>query len=212
MTFCRLPTIYGQRTSTTLTYKRRTIRKIQSYYGPEWVGVYMKPSTAIALVVLFVGAGIFLLVYKRRPVQRQFKSTDEFVQWLANEAVKDARQQNRVDLDYSVASIEAVEKILSSLHDQYVKNPTSIAVNGLSSAYGAYVGEVIRRTEPGAKWERDDAVGGEKSYPIIWGGGSSYPMAWCYRRIANGPEDNVWTKYRVLKDQRSRRTSLTDKK
>jgi integrase len=57
--------------------------------------------------------------------------------------------------------------------------------------------------------KRDDPVGGEKSYPIVWGGGHSYPMAWCYHRIVNGPEDNVWIKYRVLKEQRDKRRGNT---
>lgn len=94
---------------------------------------------------------------------------------------------------------------LGNLHDHYAKNSSSVSVKGLASAYGAYIGEVIRRSEPGAKWERDDEVGGEKSYPIIWGTGlgHSYPMAWCYRRIVNGPEDNVWVKYSVLRDKYS---------
>jgi hypothetical protein len=116
--------------------------------------------------------------------------------------VKDAHDNNRLILDYTPDSIQSVEKILGSLHDQYVKNPSSVSANGLGSAYGAYIGEVIRKTGPGSKWERDDPVGGEKSYPIIWGGENSYPMAWCYRRIVNGPEDNVWIKYRVLKERR----------
>jgi hypothetical protein len=172
----------------------------------------VKQSSAIVLVILLLATGFFLLKRKRTPMERQFKTTGEFVQWLANEAVKDAQEQNHVELNYSVASIEKVEKVLGSLHDQYVKNPSSIAVNGIASAYGAYIGEVIRRTEPGARWERDDPVGGEKSYPIIWGGGNSYPMAWCYRRIVNGPEDNVWVKYRVLKDRRSQPSASEPKK
>jgi hypothetical protein len=63
-------------------------------------------------------------------------------------------------------SIENVEKILGGLHDQYTKNPSSVSANGLGSAYGAYIGEIIRRSELGAKWERDDPVAGEKSYPL----------------------------------------------
>jgi hypothetical protein len=116
--------------------------------------------------------------------------------------VKDAQDNSHVNLDYTPDSIQKVEQILAALHDKYVKDHSSISPNGLGSAYGAYIGEVIRRSEPGAKWERDDPVGGEKSYPIIWGGGHSYPMAWCYHRIVNGPEDNVWVKYRVLKQKR----------
>ena len=160
----------------------------------------MKTSTLIALVFV-----ILVLVFSLRgkyQKNKQFKTAGEFTQWMATEAVKDARENNHVSLDYTPESIQKVEQILGDLHDKYVKDHSSISANGLGSAYGAYIGEVIRRSEPGARWERDDPVGGEKSYPIVWGAGHSYPMAWCYHRIVNGPEDNVWVKYRVLKQKR----------
>jgi hypothetical protein len=161
----------------------------------------MKPTSAILLVALAIIAGLWLRTNGKRTPERKFASTDEFVQWLAGEAVKDAWEQNRTKLDYSVESIKTVEQILSGVHDQYAKDASSVSAKGLGSAYGAYIGEVIRRSEPGAHWDRDDALG-EKTYPIIWGPGAghSYPMAWCIRRILNGSEDNVWVKYRALKD------------
>jgi hypothetical protein len=163
----------------------------------------VKSSTVVLLVLLALGVVLFLLTrHKKAASALKFGSTDEFIQFMAAEAVKDAAEKDRINLDYSVDSIKKVEEILGRLHEQYVKDPSSISAKGLGSAYGAYIGEVIRKSEPGAKWERDDAVGGEKSYPIIWGPGHghSYPMAWCYHRIVNGPEDNVWVKFRVLKD------------
>jgi hypothetical protein len=160
----------------------------------------MKASTLIALVFIVLLIGFYLRAKYEKT--RQFKTAGEFAQWLATEAVKDAQENNHVSLDYAPESIQKVEQILGNLHDKYVKDHASISANGLGSAYGAYVGEVIRRSESGAKWERDDPVGGEKSYPIIWGSGRSYPMAWCYHRIVNGPEDNIWVKYRVLKQKR----------
>jgi hypothetical protein len=161
-------------------------------------------STPLIAVLLVLAVLLFLLWQRsRNGVERTFKSTDEFIQWLASEAEKDAEQENHVRLDYSVESIKSVERILGQLHDQYSKNPSSVSVKGIGSAYGAYVGEVIRRSEPGARWERDDAVGGEKSYPLIWGAGHSYPLAWCQKRIINGDEDNVWIKYYVLKERAS---------
>jgi hypothetical protein len=163
----------------------------------------VKLSSVILIAVLLVASGIWLRTHRKAAAERKFASTDEFVQWLASEAVKDAREQNHVNLDYSIDSIKSVEQILGGLHDQYVKDPSTISVKGLGSAYGAYIGEVIRRSEPSARWERDDKLG-EKTYPIIWGSGHSYPMAWCIRRILNGPEDNVWMKYRVLKDRLAR--------
>ena len=147
---------------------------------------------------------LFSLMSCRKEEQpRTFATTDEFIQWLASEAVQDAKTQNNVQLNYSVESIKAVDKILGQIHDAYVKDPKSVSVTGLGSAYGAYVGEVIRRSESGAKWERDDPVGGEKSYPLIWGAGHSYPLGWCQKRIINGDEDSVWVKYSVLKERAS---------
>lgn len=160
----------------------------------------MKTSTLVALVFVILIIGFYLRTKYEKT--RQFKTAGEFTQWLATEAVRDAQENNHVSLDYTPESIQKVEQILGGLHDKYVKDHSSISANGLGSEYGAYIGEIIRRSEPGAKWERDDPVGGEKSYPIIWGGGHSYPMAWCYHRIVNGPEDNVWLKYRVLKKKR----------
>jgi hypothetical protein len=152
-------------------------------------------------MILFVAGAIWLRTRAKTTPERKFATTDEFVQWLANEAVNDARQQDHTKLDYSVESIKTVEQILGRVHSQWTKDPPTVSAKGLGSAYGAYIGEVIRRSEPGAHWERDDELG-EKSYPIIWGptAGHSYPMAWCYRRILNGDEDNVWVKYRAVKD------------
>jgi hypothetical protein len=163
----------------------------------------LKKTTAIVLVFLALIIGF--VVRDRYVKQHQFQSPTEFAQWLATDAVQDAKDNNHVALDYTPASIQNVEKILGQLHDQYAKNPSSISANGLASAYGAYIGEVIRRSEPDVKWERDDPVGGEKSYPLIWGSLRTYPMAWCYHRIENGPEDDVWFKYRALKDERDKK-------
>jgi hypothetical protein len=165
----------------------------------------MTVKSALAMALLLVlCASLFLLWRRSRSGERAFKSTDEFIQWLASQAVEDAESQNHIHLDYSVESIKSVEKILGQLHEQYAKNPSSISEKGLGSAYGAYVGEVIRRSEPGARWERDDAAAGEKSYPLIWGAGHSYPLAWCRRRIVDGDGDNVWIKYYILKERASR--------
>jgi len=155
-----------------------------------------------AFAVLMFAAWRFQV--KSAPSPKTFQTTQDFIDFLSAEAVKDAETESHVRLDYTVDSIRKVEDILGGLHDQYAKNPSSIAAKGLATAYGAYIGEVIRKTDPNAKWEKGDAVGGEKSYPLIWGAGTSYPMAWCYHRIVNGAEDNVWIKYRVLKEHASR--------
>lgn len=167
----------------------------------------MKLLGVLAVIIVAVIAGAaFLNTKKKSPQQAEFKSTQEMMTFLAAEAVKDAEKENQIKLDYSPQSIEKVEAVLSKIHEQYTRDKSSIAINGLAMAYGAYIGEVIRKSEPGAKWERDHPVGGEKSYPLHWiaGGkaGESFPCGWCFKRITNGPEDNVWHKYQMIKEQR----------
>jgi len=157
----------------------------------------LKKSSSIAIVFVLLVVGS--LYYDRYQKAHQFEKGGEFAQFLATEAVRDAKENNHVLLDYTPESIKTVESILGSVHDQYVKNPSSVSAIGLGLAYGAYVGEVIRRSENGAKWERDDPVAGEKSYPLHWGGRVSFPLTWCNKRIVNGPEENVWNKYLALK-------------
>jgi len=123
------------------------------------------------------------------------------MQYLAAEAVDMAAKDAEVTLDYTPASIEKVEAVLGKIHQEYKRTESMTGVKGLAMAYGAYIGEVIRKSEPEAKWERDHPVGGEKSYPLHWRGGTAFVTAWCYRRIINGDEDNVWHKYIAIKDQ-----------
>ena len=136
------------------------------------------------LVVLIVAiAVIFAMRFlsgkrKKKSSEKKFKNTDEFVQWLASEAVNDASQQNHVELDYSIESIQRVDDVLGGLHKQYVKNASSVVVNGLATTYGADLGEVIRsrnRVRNGNETIRSEAKSltrspGAAGIPIPWRG------------------------------------------
>lgn len=141
------------------------------------------------------------------PLQKPAKTTQGFIDFLSAEAIKDADTESHVHLDYTVESIKKVEGILRDLHALYAKDHSSVAVDALAMAYGAYVGEVIRKTEPDVTWEKSDSGNAEKSPTLIWAGWQSYPMAWCYRRIVNGDEDNIWVKYQALKERVSQKAS-----
>ena len=155
----------------------------------------------------FIGLSAPLCFVQWSFAQKPATTTQDFIDFLSAEAMQDAQTESHVHLDYGVESIKQVESVLGSLHDLYAKNHSSVAVNALAMAYGAYIGEVIRKSEPNVRWEKSDTVGGEKSYPLVWAGGHAYPMAW-YRRIVHGDEDNVWNKYQAIKE----RASLKDSK
>ena len=181
-------------------------RSVYSAHAEHDVKSVVIGAGVVILAILF----LFLRSRTTQPKEKEFKSTDEFVQWLATEAVKDASQNNHVTLDYSIESIKSVDQILGKLHEQYTKAPATISLRGLSAAYGAYIGEAIRKNEPNVHWERDDQLG-EKTYPLVWSAGHSYPMGWCERRIQNGEEDSVWVKYSIFKDYKKLRNQSRTK-
>jgi hypothetical protein len=172
----------------------------------------MRMKSLVLLLVIAVLAGAIFLAFRRRTQTtvsrpREFASTQEMMEWLAGEAVDIAQQNGIAGLDYSPESIQRAEEALARMHDEFRKTKSTEGVAGLASAFGAYIGECIRRSEPETKWERDHPAMGEKSYPLHWRGGDSFPMSWAYKRITNGPEDSVWHKYILLKDRADSSTS-----
>jgi hypothetical protein len=162
----------------------------------------MKMTTTIVVLVVIVTLLAAAWLHRRRSVPAQFQATDEMMHYLASEAVDIAAKSYGMKLDYSTESIAQVEAILGKLHDEYVEKKSTEGLQGLAMAFGAYIGEAIKRSAPDARWGRDHPVAGEKSYPLHWLGGDSFPCGWCYKRMVNGPEDNVWHKYTRLKQER----------
>ena len=94
----------------------------------------MKLAAPICLTLVLVDGAYLIRTRAKGSAEGKFASTGEFLQWLVNETVKEAWEENHVKLDYSVESIKSVEKILGRLHDQYTKDPSTLSVNGLGSA------------------------------------------------------------------------------
>ena len=165
----------------------------------------MKPAVLLAIVLIVAGAYLYL-----RPAKSPtFKSTDDMMVWLANEAVDIAKRKG-ITLDYSEASVENAEDALGKLHDDFIasgKNTTGQV--GLGLAFGAYLGEVIKRNLKVGRWERDDALQGKNTYPFIWPDNShSYLSGWCHKRIIDGPEENVLNKYFVITGDERKKLGL----
>ena len=165
----------------------------QRLHGKQW------PVVAQFVVMLGMIAGLaWLSGYVFAPEPPAPPSFDAVMEQRAAEAVHRAENAMNLTLDYSPGSLPKVEKILTKLNIQHMEKPFSDErLRGESMLWGAYVGEVLRRHK-GGHWEPDSEAAGEGSFPLHWEGHESFPCAWCYKRIANGPEDNVWLKYLAL--------------
>jgi hypothetical protein len=117
---------------------------------------------------------------------------------LAAEAVQAAHDAYDVTLDYTEASVEHVEGILAKLHAEHRARlffPERMIAE--ANRWGAYVDEVARRVR-GGEWRRDSSHVGANAFPLVFGEQNEVcPCAWCYRRIRDGAEDNVWVKFRL---------------
>ena len=157
----------------------------------------------VAFVVVFV---LPMLARVWRLYRASRRPAAELMPLLAEQAVANAATHN-IHFDYTTDSIQQVETLLAAMHDAYVTDPSAVSVNLSAMRYGAYIGEAIRRSDPLCQndptcgWQTDHHVAGPKSYPFSWRGGESFPTAWCYKRIVNGDEDNVWVKYTLLRDR-----------
>lgn len=162
----------------------------------------------VRLVILLVAVAFLSLSCRRVPVSAKSPvgleaispsdDTPARMRHFAEQAVIDAAGRYRTQLDYSPESVEAVERILDSLaRASNAQRSTDADLRAEALIFGAYIGEVIRR-QHGGEWARDHQQAGPGSYPLSWQGHDSFPYGWCYKRLTNGPEDNVWHKYQYF--------------
>jgi hypothetical protein len=105
-----------------------------------------------------------------------------------------------VKLDYSPASLRAIDEIIS---EHWEETPTFL--DQVVLLFGAYVGETIRR-QHGGNWTFDE----ENGYALENLGGTGariYPFAKVNKRFVNGEEDSIAFYYqavsKVIVDQRA---------
>lgn len=154
----------------------------------------------IVFAVAIVGVYWYLSVRPGKPPSLTTQDVIAEMQSRAQRAVTDAKNEYDVVLDFSPDSVESLESILAQIHASHTADPLSdVELQRHALKWGGYLGEVIKRVRT-AEWELDSQINGEGSLPIVFedNSGESFPVGWCYKRIGNGDEDNVWTKFTLL--------------
>ncbi len=101
-------------------------------------------------------------------------------------------------LDYSINSIQLVEQMLGEFHKEYLRTKDDSGLKGIALEFGCYLIKVIESHFPPGILKKDHPMFGSDSYPYEWQGVEIFPYSWCLKRIFDGPEDNVWTKFQTL--------------
>lgn len=127
----------------------------------------------------------------------QFASLDEMIRAYADEAAAVARQQYRVLLDFTPASVPALERLLDG--------QAAADLDFQSRLWGSYFGEVLRRRWNGiwllAPYPGSGEVAGEARsvIPTLDVAGSRlWPTMKIYRRLTLGAAENLSTFYKLV--------------
>ena len=86
-------------------------------------------------------------------LQREMSTDSQLAQWLVGQAqlaVKTATTKWNASLDFTPQSLEAIETVLTQLHDRMktatpAERPTDKQIETAAIMWGVYVGEVVRR-------------------------------------------------------------------
>jgi hypothetical protein len=127
----------------------------------------------------------------------QFASLDEMIRAYADEAAAVARQQYRVLLDFTPASVPALERLLDG--------QAAADLDFQSRLWGSYFGEVLRRRWNGI-WvlapypgNRELAGKADSVLPTLDVAGSRlWPTMKVYRRLTLGTAENLSTFYDLV--------------
>jgi hypothetical protein len=131
----------------------------------------------------------------------------DVMQAYAQDIVDLASEQFQTNLDFSESSLEQVEEILARLYNSLPKSalgklfrrgPSQDQIWQMAKAWGGYIGEVIRRRW-GGEWTTETAAHPGIVVTLRVLDIDIFPSAKAYKRLTNGPEDNIWHYYQVLK-------------
>jgi hypothetical protein len=170
-----------------------------------------RPTTFV-LVCVVVGVVLGVLKFVREHPSRPagfdrlqglnaISKTDTWekkMRLMSEQAVLDSWNRYGVPLDYSDGSIKSLDAELDRItRSGEFRSLSEKDQRALGIITGAYVGEVIRRNHGGV-WAVDSEAAGKLSFPVTIGTAESFPCTWCYKRLMNGTEDNIWDKYRYF--------------
>ena len=126
-------------------------------------------------------------------LQRDMSENAELATWLSTHAqiaVKTARTKWNALLDFTPASLQAVENVLAQLHDVLrtappEDRPTDQQIEMAAKIWGVYVGEVVRR-HLGGKWTLSEGV-----LQLDVNDARIFPLRKVQKRLIDGPGDAI---------------------
>lgn len=151
------------------------------------------------ITLLTVLARVPLLGAVVRWIGRRTLTAGHVMGAYAKDAVDHARSNFGVTLDFSEGSVRVLEELVGRQHDEYAKGntPDEEGLETFCKMWGAYLGEVIRK-QHGGEWTVASEGPFAGAYLLTIGDTQMSPPSKIYKRIVDGPEDNLEHYYQVM--------------
>jgi predicted dehydrogenase len=113
----------------------------------------------------------------------------------AARAVETARDEFRINLDFSEQSLSEVDRILTAMYfnrdrglvARLLNKSQEQEIREQAKTWGGYVGEILRR-KWGGRWHTTPLPGGEVRIYLKLSGSNRYPVDEVYKRLTEGPQ------------------------
>lgn len=143
-----------------------------------------------------------MLWRKKDQTKRKIYEVKEQLSKLAVEMGKDWDY----DLNFSENSVKDVAAILNEHHLEYSKTKKEVeGFQGVALEFGLYIVKVLEKEFGEGELGQNHPEMGENTFPFTISGITTFPYVWVLKQIHNGEQDNVWTKYQVLKQELERK-------
>lgn len=145
-------------------------------------------------ILAILSACVALYILYQSMFQGPAKGLEKRMQEFANQAVEVALSEYRSNLDYSVESLSAVDRILETIHLRHKES--AIPERELSRivlTWGGYLGTVLKK-RLGGNWQTNSSTAGNNTYPLHCKSREAIPVMWCLQRIRRGSSASIIVK------------------
>ncbi|MEK9156554.1 MAG: hypothetical protein AAB448_00210 [Patescibacteria group bacterium] len=117
-------------------------------------------------------------------------------------------------LDFSPESIKEIDRVLEDIHQNYAPKATEDELFAIARPFGCYILEVFVQQKIEGKFSIETFFNPAGDFAFTFKDGNTvFPAGWCFKRVADGDNDNLWMKYRyfVLHDLPTTTAATTQK-
>lgn len=107
-----------------------------------------------------------------------------------------AKEDLRLELDYSIASIQKVDEIMGRYHMILSRGEKIPSADAITTRFGLYLVAVIEKHYGPGHLDLEDRDNDPSLIRFVWRNQIMRPSDWCQKRINEGDPASIWLRFR----------------